>query len=215
MIRAMTTPDRTDIECAPLVEGLLFISDGPLSLDRLSTLLPEWERGDIRDALDLIRRDYERKGKGIRLAEVAGGFQFRTLPEHSAVMRRMQKVRPSRFTQSALETLAIVAYRQPVTRPEIEYLRGVDCGGVLKTLLEKKLIRILGKKDVPGRPIVYGTTKEFLEAFNLKNLKALPTLKELQDLAGVPIFEEQGELPLDPSHEIPFDQPPLPDGGAD
>lgn len=200
------------LDCKALIEGLLFIADGPLSIDRLVSLLEGFEKSEILSAIEDLRSDCEHNMRGIVLAEVAGGYQLRTRPEHAEVMRRMFKSRASRLSQSALETLAIVAYRQPVTRAEVEYLRGVDCGGVVKTLLEKKLIRILGKKDVPGRPIVYGTTREFLETFNLKNLSALPTLREIQELAEVPVYEEQGELPLDPSTAIPFAQPPLSGG---
>ena len=103
-----------------------------------------------------------------------------------------------KFSPSALETLAIIAYRQPVTRAEVEYLRGVDSGGVLKSLLEKKLLRILGKKDVPGKPLIYGTSREFLELFSLKDLASLPTLKEIQELAPPDPFADQPELPLEP-----------------
>src|SRR5208337_4114373 len=103
---------------------------------------------------------------------------------------------PYRFSNSSLETLAIVAYRQPITRAEVEYLRGVDSGGVLKTLLEKKMLRILGKKDIPGRPLIYGTSREFLESFNLKDLASLPTLKEVQELTARDLLEQQEELPL-------------------
>ncbi|MBT0664360.1 SMC-Scp complex subunit ScpB [Geobacter pelophilus] len=199
----------SSLDCKALLEGLLFVADGPLSMDRLVSILHEFEKQELIAALDELRLECERNARGIVLAEVAGGYQFRTRPEHAEVMRRLQRSRPSKFSQSALESLAIIAYRQPVTRAEIEYLRGVDCGGVVKTLLERKLIRILGKKDVPGRPIVYGTTREFLETFNLKNLNALPTLREIQDLAELPVYEEQGELPLDPSLSAPFVQPLL------
>ncbi len=190
--------------CKALIEGLLFTAEGPLSLDRLAALLEPFERADITAGLNELKLDCERPDRGIYLAEVAGGFQFRSRPEYSDIIRRLQRSRVVKFSQSALESLAIIAYRQPVTRAEVEYLRGVDCGGVIKTLLEKKLIRILGKKDLPGRPIVYGTTREFLETFNLKSLTSLPTLKEIQDLAEPPVYEEQAELPLIP-------EPPLSD----
>jgi segregation and condensation protein B len=127
---------------------------------------------------------------------VGGGWQFRTRPDFQLYVVRHIKAKSARFSQSALETLAIVAYRQPITRAEVEHLRGVDCGGVLKTLLEKRLVRILGKKDIPGRPLIYGTSKEFLEVFGLKDLKSLPTLKEIQALDDVPQYERQEELPL-------------------
>jgi segregation and condensation protein B len=179
-----------------IVEGLLFVSDGPISLDRLTELLPDYERASVRLAVQELRDEYEQRGSGMHLVEVAGGWQLRTVPELMPYLSRMVKGKPARFSQSALETLAIIAYRQPVTRQEIEYLRGVDTGAVLKTLLEKKLVKILGKKDIPGRPIIYGTSKEFLEVFNLKDLKGLPTLREIQSLDETPSFEVQEELPL-------------------
>jgi segregation and condensation protein B len=116
------------------------------------------------------------------LYEVAGGWQFRTAPESSEFVRRYLKVKPQRLTRAALETLAICAYRQPVTRPEIEDIRGVDSGAVLKALLDRRLIKIVGKKEEVGRPILYGTTKEFLEFFALRDLNALPTLREFHEL---------------------------------
>jgi len=121
---------------------------------------------------------------------------LRSRPENADFIRRLSRIRPYRFSQSALETLAIIAYRQPITRSEVEYLRGVDSGGVLKTLLEKKLVRILGKKEIPGRPLIYGTSREFLEAFSLKDLASLPTLKEVRELTASDLLEQQEELTL-------------------
>ena len=163
-----------------IVESMIFASDSPLSLDRLCDLLQEYERDAIRTVLKELLSFYETRAGGFMLVEVAGGWQFRTVPDLQQYVVRIVKAKTVKFSPSALETLAIVAYRQPVTRTEIEYLRGVDCGGVLKTLLEKKLIRIMGKKDIPGRPLIYGTSKEVLVVFNLKHLKELPTLKEIQ-----------------------------------
>ena len=117
------------------------------------------------------------------LHEVAGGWQLRTSPDNADFARRFLRVKPQRLTRAALETLAIIAYRQPVTRPEIEDIRGVDCGAVVKALLERRLIKILGKKEEPGRPILYGTTREFLEFFALKDLASLPTLREFHELS--------------------------------
>ncbi len=179
-----------------IIESLVFAAESPLSLDRLCELLPEFEREEIKAALAALGRAHEVREGGFYLAEVAGGWQFRTHPYVQEYVARLAKARTAKFSPSALETLAIVAYRQPVTRTEIEYLRGVDCGGVLKTLLEKRLVRILGKKDIPGRPLIYGTSKEFLEVFGLKDLKSLPTLKEIQALDETPRFERQEELPL-------------------
>ena len=181
-----------------VVESLLFVHDQPLTLDRLATLLEEYERSDIRAALDDLLAEYGASERGIVLVQVAGGYQLRSRPENADYIRRLSKSRGVKFSQSALETLSIIAYRQPITRAEVEYLRGVDSGGVLKSLLEKKLLRILGKKDVPGKPLIYGTSREFLELFSLKDLASLPTLKEIQELAPPDPFADQPELPLDP-----------------
>jgi len=180
-----------------IVESLLFVYDQPLTLDRLVLLLEEFERADIRQALEELVQEYETAERGIVLAQVAGGYQLRSRPEHADYIRRLTKSRGVKFSQSALETLAIIAYRQPITRAEVEYLRGVDSGGVLKSLLEKKLLRIMGKKDVPGKPLIYGTSREFLELFGLKDLSALPTLKEIQELAPPDPFADQPALPLE------------------
>ena len=180
-----------------IIESVLFSADAPVSLDRLCELLHEYERADIKTVLQELATFHEERRGGFHLANVANGWQFRTHPSLQPYVVRHVKTKSIKFSQSALETLAIVAYRQPVTRSEIEYLRGVDCGGMLRTLLEKKLVRIMGKKDIPGRPLIYGTSKEFLEIFGLKDLKSLPTLKEIQALDDVPNFEQQEELLLD------------------
>lgn len=190
-----------------IIESLIFAAEAPLSLDRLCELLHEYEREEIKAALAELGQFHEERGGGFSLVEVAGGWQFRTRPAFQEYVVRHVKTRTAKFSPSALETLAIVAYRQPVTRTEVEYLRGVDCGGVLKTLLEKKLVRIMGKKDIPGRPLIYGTSKEFLEIFGLKDLKGLPTLKEIMALDESPRFERQEELPLDTGSEAPVENP--------
>ena len=180
-----------------IIESLLFVHDQPLSVDRLCLILEEYERPDIRGALEELTEEYNAADRGIVLVQVAGGYQLRSCPEHADYIRRLTKSKGVKFSQSALETLAIVAYRQPVTRAEVEYLRGVDSGGVMKSLLEKKLLKILGKKDVPGKPLIYGTSREFLELFGLKDLAALPTLKEIQELVPPDPFADQPALPLD------------------
>jgi len=179
-----------------LIESLLFVSDTPLTLDRIATLLEEFEREDIKAAIAAIADDCQAEGRGVELATVAGGYQLRSCHEYADYIRRLKRVKPVRFSPSSLETLAIIAYRQPVTRAEVEYLRGVDSGGVLKNLLDKKLIRILGKKDIPGKPLIYGTTREFMETFNLKDLASLPSLREIQELADAGTDSEQVPLPL-------------------
>ena len=178
-----------------IIESLLFVADQPLGQDKICTLLEEFDRSDVLTAIEELRTDYARMERGMVIADVAGGLQFRSRPENADYVRRLVRAKVTKFSPSSLETLAIIAYRQPITRAEIEYLRGVDAGGVLKTLLERKMIRILGKKDVPGKPLIYGTSKEFLEAFDLKNLANLPTLKEIQELVP-PVYDDQRELPL-------------------
>ncbi|KAB0669725.1 SMC-Scp complex subunit ScpB [Oryzomonas sagensis] len=196
-----------------IIESIIFAADAALPLDRLCEMLPEYERGDIKTALTELAEFHEGRGGGFGLVEVAGGWQFRTHPVLQEYVVRHTKAKAAKFSQSALETLAIIAYRQPLTRAEVEHLRGVDCGGVLKSLLEKKMVKILGKKDIPGRPLIYGTSKEFLEVFGLKDLKSLPTLREIQALDEAPAFERQEELPLESEQpspvdsSLPFDDP--------
>lgn len=168
-------------ELKPIVESLLFVSDGPLRCERICEAL-EAERGAVLKVLAELEADYRDARRGFYLQQVAEGYQLRTRPEYADWVLRLNKTRPVRFSRAALEALAIIAYRQPVTRAEIDYLRGVDSGGVIKTLLERHLIRILGKKDVPGKPLIYGTTREFLEFFGLRDLASLPTLKEFSEL---------------------------------
>lgn len=164
-----------------LVEAFIFAADSPLSLDRLSALIEE-PKAKIRPVVEQLQQQYLDSECGFYLAEVAGGYQFRTVVELAPWLRKLRKERAPRFSRAALETLAIIAYRQPATRADIEYLRGVDSGGVMKTLLDKNLLRILGKKDVPGRPLIYGTSRHFLELFGLRDLADLPTLKEFTAL---------------------------------
>jgi segregation and condensation protein B len=189
-------------ELKSLVEALLFGADGPLRVDRLAEVL-EVERAVVLQVLEELAAEYTTVSRGFFLQEVAGGYQLRTRPEFSDYLRRLGRARPFKFSRPALETLAIIAYRQPVTRTEIEYLRGVDSGSVLKTLLDKHLVRILGKKDVPGKPAIYGTTREFLELFGLSDLAALPTLKEFSELVaeGPPGSEDELLIVSEPSGE--------------
>jgi segregation and condensation protein B len=165
-----------------IIESLLFVAETPLKIEKIKSVLEIADRQAIRDALTSLAEEYESTKRGFFLAEVAGGFQVRTRPEYSQWVRRLKETRPARLSRAAMETLSIVAYKQPVLRSDVEYLRGVDCGGTIRTLLERGLIRILGRKDLPGRPIIYGTTRKFLELFDLKDLNELPSLKDLTDL---------------------------------
>ncbi len=190
------------LELTPLVEALIFAADGPIKAERMAEAL-DVPPAEVLAALDALTVDYAEHPRGFFLQQVAGGYQLRTRPEYADYLRKLGHSRPFKFSRPALETLAIIAYRQPVTRSEIEYLRGVDSGSVLKTLLEKRLLRILGKKDVPGKPMIYGTTREFLELFGLPDLSALPTLREFSEL--VPDQDngsDAGALPLLDDEEI-------------
>jgi segregation and condensation protein B len=162
-----------------VIESLLLASGSPVPLARLVEALDGPDRREVAAALRALGASYERGARGFRLVYVAGGYQLRSAPEHARWVRRLLGGRPPRLSRPLLETLAIVAYRQPCTRPEIEAIRGVDADAVLASLVERRLIRILGRKDAPGRPILYGTTKEFLEVFDLPDLQALPPLGEL------------------------------------
>ncbi len=165
-----------------IIESLLFASDTALTIDKIKSILETADRKAIREALTSLAKEYESAKRGFFLTEVAGGFQLRTRPEYRQWIRRLKESRPTRLSRAAMETLAIIAYKQPVLRSDVEYLRGVDSGGTLRTLLERRLIRVMGRKDLPGRPMIYGTTKQFLELFDLKDLNELPTLKDLKDL---------------------------------
>ncbi len=167
-------------EIKPILEGLFFVSDSPIRLETLVEILPESNKEAIVEGIRQIQAEYEDPSKGIELTEIAGGYQFRTKPDWAGWVGRLKKVRAIKLSQAALETLAIVAYRQPVIRPAVEEIRGVDSGSVLHTLMEKGLIKMMGRKDLPGRPIVYGTTKAFLELFGLNTLSDLPALKEIE-----------------------------------
>ncbi|HTP52008.1 MAG TPA: SMC-Scp complex subunit ScpB [Anaeromyxobacteraceae bacterium] len=185
-----------------IVEALLFLAERPLSCEevRQTTGL---ERDRVKKIFEDLAGHYREGVCGIVLHEVAGGWQLRTAPDTAEFARRFLRVKPQRLTRAALETLAIVAYRQPVTRPEIEEVRGVDSGAVVKALLERRLIKILGKKEEPGRPILYGTTREFLEFFALKDLASLPTLREFHELSEEhrEIVEKETPAPAAPQLE--------------
>ncbi len=167
-----------------IIEAMIFSSDQPLALDKIQDALPEVGMVELKGVIESLDNDYRQQGRGIVLKAVAGGFQFRTRDDLAPWVKKIRAGRPAALTSATLETLAIVAYRQPIVKAEIERLRGVDVSAPLKGLLEKKLVKILGRKDVPGKPIIYGTTKRFLEVFGLKDLSEMPTLRELRDIGG-------------------------------
>ena len=164
---------------AAALEALLFAAGAPVSVKQLSEVL-ECPADTIGLALELLREGCE--GRGVQLVEVSGGWQLRTRPEHAALVLRLLKKRPARLSRAALEVLSVVAWRQPVTRAEIESLRGVDSGGVVKSLIERGLLRTAGRRAEPGRPLMYATTRAFLEMFELGDLRDLPTLREREEL---------------------------------
>jgi segregation and condensation protein B len=165
-----------------IIESLLLVADEPLSVDRIRSILDQPEKKEIKNALEELMLEYENRKGGFFLREVAGGYQFRTRPEYREWIKRLIQPKPIRLSKAALETLAIIAYKQPIIRNDIEHIRGVNCGGILRMLLERKLVRVLGRKAIPGRPLVYATTKQFLEVFELKNLEDLPTPQEIKEL---------------------------------
>ena len=167
-----------------IIEALLFVSDSSLTIDRIKSVLDLNNTKEIQDALSALSDEYEARKGGFYLREVAGGYQIRTRPEYTTWIKRLIRTKPVRISKAALETLAIIAYKQPIIRSDIEHIRGVDCGGILRMLLERKLIRILGRKEIPGRPLIYATTKQFLEVFDLKDLKDLPTTEEIEKLGN-------------------------------
>lgn len=173
-----------------ILEALLFASEKPLTPKDIQGVLPDVKLPDIKGALKVLKYEYEAMGRSFGLKEIADGFQFRSHSEYGSYILAMLQTSPSRISRAALETLAIIAYKQPIIRQEIERLRGVDVGGSLKTLLEKDLIKIMGRKSLPGRPLIYGTTKRFLEVFDLKDIDSLPKLKEIKAL-GTDAYEAQ------------------------
>jgi segregation and condensation protein B len=167
-----------------ILEALLFSSDKPLTVKDFHLCIPDAEVSDIKSALKILEHDYEVLDRSFTLKEVAEGYQFRSRSEYGSYILKLFQATPNRLSRAATETLAIIAYKQPILRHEIERLRGVDVGGILKTLLEKGLITVMGRKDLPGRPLIYGTTKRFLEVFDLRDISSLPKLKEFKDFGS-------------------------------
>ncbi len=205
-----------DREAKQIIEALLFMAGEPVTLDRIRKIIEIDKYNTERLVRELIS-DYSLQNAGLFIAEVAEGFQMVTNPACAPWVRKLLATSvPKKLTQSSLETMAIIAYKQPIIKAEIEAIRGVNSDGVVKTLLEKRLIKILGRKEVPGRPLMYGTTNEFLQYFGLKDLSELPTLKEFREV-DVPEppegVSEQSEEPeydegLQPVITVPVDAGP-------
>jgi len=167
-----------------IVEAVILASPDPISAARIAELIPRCNPTQVRAHVKSLCETYAEDRRAFEIWEVAGGYQFRSLPEFAPYVKQIQKTRPLRLSQAALETLAVVAYRQPVTRAEVEHVRGVDGGAVLRSLLERDLVRIAGHREVPGRPIVYATTRRFLEVFGLPKLGDLPNLRDVEALGA-------------------------------
>lgn len=186
-------PVQDDAQAKRVLEALLLVSEKPLLIEQAREALGgSTDAAAIRRLLAELAEEYRRRNQGIRIAEVAEGFQFVTDPElFPHVARLTRRIRSVRLSRPSLETLAIIAYRQPITRIEIEQVRGVDSAGVLDTLLRSNLIRVQGRKETVGRPLLYGTTREFLEHFGLKNLEDMPSLEEIKGAAPLPVPEPE------------------------
>ncbi len=172
-------------ELKGIIESLLYVSQEPLTVEKVTSVLAGPPKVVVNNAMRALQQDYDQDGRGLHIVEVAGGFSMVTRPDCAPWITRLQKVKASaKVSRSALETLAIIAYKQPMVRADIEQIRGVETSGVLRTLLDQKLIRMVGRKDSPGRPIMYGTSKVFLERFGLRDLRDLPPLREFKDLGA-------------------------------
>jgi len=200
----------------PVVDALIFASDTPLSIQKIKKILEEVAHDEvpsstIKKIIDELNKDNKSQSRGFFLQEVAGGYQFRTRPNFAPWIKKLRKVRSFRLTQSTMETLAIVAYKQPIIRAEIEKIRGVDTGGTIKNLLERGLIKILGRQNIPGRPFMFGTSKNFLEVFGLEKLSDLPPLKEFESIDQTQLptilrekiagYEDEVQIPADAAEE--------------
>jgi len=183
-----------------IVEALVLGAPEPVSAQKIAEVVPGLETDDARALVAELGREYEDQGRAFEIWEVAGGYQLRTRPEYASYLRLLHRERPLRLSRPALETLAVVAYRQPVTRAEIEAVRGVEADAVLKSLLDRHLVRVAGHREVPGRPMLYGTTRRFLEVFGLTQLDDLPTLREMEELLA-PAAGEPGPPPASAAPE--------------
>jgi len=189
----MEQPNVHNEKAKYIIECLIFASEVPLTIEKIKDVLEDKSKKELKELVKELIEDYHNLERGILIREVAHGYQFCTKPEYAQLIHKLRKSKPYHLTQPTLETLAIVAYKQPVTKAEVELVRGVDCTGVLKSLLEKKLITFQGRKDVLGRPFLYGTTSRFLEVFGLTDLSSLPSIEEIKQLkeAELPLLEQE------------------------
>ncbi len=205
------------IELKSLLEALLFTATEPLNLDHFTSVISEASKEDLRGALSEMQVDYDSRQAGFVLREIAGGYQMQSNPRwHSQIQALFSKPLVIRLSRSALETLAVIAYKQPITLPEISEIRSCNAAGAVKTLLESNFIKVLGRKRVVGRPFLYGTTREFLVHFGLKDLSEMPQLEEFEELIGEKLSPEifnptePAEMELEPA-ETPEEVPAEPE----
>lgn len=204
-------------ELKPILEAMIFAAEDPLSLNAIALVFQETgiEKKRIEEALEVLAKDYnEDAAKGLMLRQASGGWQFATKPDLAVWMQKLNVAKPKTLSQPALETLAVIAYRQPVIRSEIETIRGVDTGGVLKTLLERGLIKIMGRKEEAGLPLIYGTTPAFLELFHLNRLDELPSMKEIEQMVEAEATAAEGEAPQVPGVETEWEVDEVLEGAA-
>ena len=194
---------------ASILESLLLVSAEPLSFEKIRQLLGGISRAESREVVRILQEKHPPGSSGILVEEVAKGLQFRTNPANQEHVRKLFDAKPPRFSRAALETLSIIAYKQPATRQEIEQIRGVDCAGALKTLMERRLVKVAGKKDVPGKPFLFGTTREFMEVFSLGSLSDLPSMREIEEFLAASIA-----TPVE-APRPGFHLPAVPEGGIE
>lgn len=184
---------------ASIIESILLVSTIPVKEEKIMKLAGTYEKKTFEEAIALLMKKYG-GGSGVLIESIAGGYQFRTNHANQDYVRQFLETRPPRLSRASLETVSIIAYKQPVTRSDVEDIRGVDCQGAIKTLLDRRLIKVVGKKEVPGKPFLFGTTREFLEVFGLENLASLPSVTELSEILG-PYGEEGSPVEEKPRNE--------------
>lgn len=212
-------------ELRRLLHALLLATDRPLDPAAVVEMIAgavdeeEWpalaDRAEVDAALAALRGGPLDGQGGVELVQVAGGWRLRTAPDLAPMVRRLWPDKQVRLSRAALEALSVIAYRQPCTRPDIEEVRGVDCGGVLRSLLDRRLIRVVGRKDEPGRPLLYGTTSAFLELFSLPDLRSMPTLRDLEDMRLEEVARQHGLQPGSDDDLPPDDEDAAPDDGRE